>query len=297
MKRTPTTSPPPQKQAPSDSDLPTANESENPGVLTRKAHKRKRLADGFSDSLSTLKKDLTDVIDVKFKKLEDQYTELNQRNGEVCKAVEFFMAKYDEMKNELAVVAKERKEEQAYIKELENKLEVFEKNNKSSSVELRNVPKSENESKTDLLKIAANLATSIGLDLKKSEIDDMYRINPKSGKNSIVLLKFTTTIRKEELIKAVKKYNRGHSTKLNSQQLGMGSPTVPIYIAEHLTAKTRRLFFLARDFAKANNFAFCWCSHGRIFLRKKEGGPQMLVQDEKQLDELKGRKEDTSQVC
>ncbi|KAL4709594.1 hypothetical protein ACJJTC_007325 [Scirpophaga incertulas] len=49
----------------------------------------------------------------------------------------------------------------------------------------------------------------------------------------------------------------------------------------------KKLFYMSREFAKANNYDFCWVMNGNIFLRRTAAASQILVKSEKTLKDLK----------
>lgn len=86
----------------------------------------------------------------------------------------------------------------------------------------------------------------------------------------------------------MRKYNKDHpECKLNTSHLKLEGASKPIFIAETLTTKGNRLFFLARDFAKANKYIYCWTSYGKVYLRKIEGSPLIRINEDADLIELR----------
>lgn len=52
--------------------------------------------------------------------------------------------------------------------------------------------------------------------------------------------------------------------KLNTKSIGLPGDRKPIFVDESL----KRLSHQAREFAKRNNYKFCWISNSKILLRK-----------------------------
>ncbi|CAG9122369.1 unnamed protein product [Plutella xylostella] len=85
-------------------------------------------------------------------------------------------------------------------------------------------------------------------------------------------------------MKAAKAHNKQHSDRrLCAADIGYKGLNTPVYISEALTNKVRRLFFLARDFAKNQGYKFCWTSNGRVFLRKTPDSTHIEIKEESQL--------------
>ncbi|KAL4718354.1 hypothetical protein ACJJTC_002467 [Scirpophaga incertulas] len=74
--------------------------------------------------------------------------------------------------------------------------------------------------------------------------------------------------------------------RLNSKHLMFDGASKPIYITEALTTKAQKLFFLAREFARENEFKYCWTSRGIVFLRKADKQPPIRIESEKDLTKL-----------
>lgn len=93
---------------------------------------------------------------------------------------------------------------------------------------------------------------------------------------------------KNRVIQNAKLYNkRKGDNKLNTTAIGIqGNPT-PIYLSESLTPKNRRLYYLAREFAKSHNYTYCWTTYGKVYLRKTEGSPHIYLREECELAALK----------
>lgn len=215
--------------------------------------------------------------------------ELKAQNEAITKSMELISDKYDEMTTHMKKVENEQKDQKRYIHLLEQKIELLERKNVSSSIEIRNIPKlNASETKEDLIKTVKNISDVLKVPIDKMDIKDIYRTNTKIESNKPITLEFTRTTIKEDLLKSVKAFNKANrkEDKLNTSHLRIVGQPKPIYITESLTQKARKLFFLSREFARNNNFQFCWTAHGQVFLRKAEGAPQTRVESENVLSEL-----------
>lgn len=59
--------------------------------------------------------------------------------------------------------------------------------------------------------------------------------------------------------------------------------TKPIYLPDKLIPKNVRLYYLARNFVKENDYKYCWVSYGKVFLRQEDGKKRKLVSSEEGL--------------
>ncbi|XP_026746537.1 uncharacterized protein LOC113507810 [Trichoplusia ni] len=253
--------------------------------------KRKFEGDDINSFMPTIKKmfeSLSIEQNKRFQDLLGSVNSLRERNAELTKSVEAMSLKYDEFLSRIKSLEEARKEDKKQIISLEQKIENLERKTRSSSIEIRNIPKTNKETKTDLCQLIQVMGKSVSIDIKDSDIRDIYRITAKDSSNPIIT-EFTTVIMKEKVLSAVKNFNkcRQKGDKLNTGHLSIQGPNKPVFIAETLTQKSQRIFFLARAFAKEHGFAFCWTSRGAIYVRKSENLPQIRIQDEEDLEKLR----------
>lgn len=244
--------------------------------------KNKRKNDDISrseilDLFTSLKEDQ----DLKFSAI------LNSIN-EVKVSMDFMSRKYDEALQRIDLLEENKKAQDTKIQFLENKIEFLERNTRGTSIELRNIPQPTKENKEDLRDTICKAAQALRIPLdSSSDIKDVYRINSKSGLKPIIA-DFTTVFARDNFLTSYKKFNKeNQSQKLSTASLGIDGPSAQIYISENLTQRDRKLYFLAREFAKSSGYSFCWTSFGRIYLRKEEGAPQIRITSESDLNNLK----------
>lgn len=86
-------------------------------------------------------------------------------------------SQYDALVNKLETVERDNQYLKSHIKTLEYKIDTLEKDSKSTSIELRNVPKSNLVDKQSLSSTIGNLGTTIGSTslIQDTEIRDIYR--------------------------------------------------------------------------------------------------------------------------
>ncbi|CAG9133110.1 unnamed protein product [Plutella xylostella] len=190
------------------------------------------------------------------------------------------------MKKKMDVIEQEKKRDREYILFLEDKVEDLQKASRKCSMELKNVPKIKNENKEILSTMVTHLSSQLKVDLETKDIKDIYRTSSKADKTPIVV-EFSSYILKTDLMNAAKKYNiMNKNNKLNASHLGQQSNSTPIYLSDHLTQKGSRLFYLARELSKAQNYKYCWTSLGNVFIRKDENAPIIKIINESQIQRL-----------
>lgn len=261
------------------SPLPIQEAFSFSNIATRK-NKRK------NDDIS--KSEILDLFSLIKEDQDSKFSAILSSINEVKVSMDFMSQKYDEVLQRLDFLEEERKTHDSKIQTLENKIEILERNTRRTSIEIRNVPQSTKETKEDLKNIVRKTAETLSVPLNSSsDIRDIYRINSKSMVKPIIA-DFTTVFARDSFLSSFKKFNKEHhSGKLSTANLIVGGPSNPVYISENLTQRDRKLYFLAREFAKSSGYSFCWTSFGRIFLRKAEGSPHICINAESDLDNLK----------
>ncbi|CAH0720338.1 unnamed protein product, partial [Brenthis ino] len=222
---------------------------------------------------------------------EDLMSKMNsiiEQNVELKKSVEMMSEKYDEFLSRITTLEAEKREDRKLIQQLEDKIELLERSTRATGIEIRNVPKTEGETKDDLCGLVMNLGQSLNLDFTQTDLKDVHRFKTK-GNSSPIHVNFTSVIAKEKVMNGIKTFNKNKdkSEKLNTTHLKIKHVKQPVYISECLTYKTQKLYYLARTQHKNYGYSFCWTSRGVVYLRKKTGDPQIRVNSEADFEKLR----------
>ncbi|CAG9118476.1 unnamed protein product [Plutella xylostella] len=298
-------SPPPSSSKSTKSKSEQSNvveETVSPSNVTQKAKRPRIQDDNISDELSSFKSELMSIInnfmetqsgrlealEKLLKSVQEQNKTIQSTNRDIEKAMSHLSDDIKAIEKKIDYLDQERKNIHIEILSLEEKLDTFEMNSIVTSAEIRNVPKSSKESKDDLWTYVIKLSKVLNINLQSHDLRNVSRLPSKKEKlSSSISIDFNNTLIKTAFLDGVKNYNKNNSEKLNASHLGMLSTKQPIYISEQLTPKMKRLLFLTRDFSKSSGFKFVWTSNGRIYLRKEEGKPHILVKNESHLNDLK----------
>ncbi|CAG9783470.1 unnamed protein product [Diatraea saccharalis] len=262
-------------------------------ALASQRSKRKFEGDDHSDMRSFMAdmriyfSNFTKNQDEKLLNLQESISDIKTQNAEIFKSIEFISNKYDQLSERLRKLEEERGENYNYISAIEERLDFFEKKGRSTYVEIRNIPKIPNETKESLTSLIEKIGSKVGVPVDHRDIKDIYRINSKSIENKPIIMELNTVAIKNNFIVFSKKFNKLQGSEhLNTQHLQLAGPPKKIYISDFLTPKLRRLFYLAREFAKENDFNYCWSSNGNIFLRKRDGSSHIRINTEMDLKKL-----------
>lgn len=248
---------------------------------TWKAEQDANLSHILSEQCSLISKLTAELAELKVQNLSIQ-----KSNFEIEKSMTYMNQQYEVMHNEIITLQKERKEYLNTINELEKGITDVKQSSRSSSIEIRNVPRAAQENSSNLTEIVTNLSVTLQTPLKG--IRDIYRIPGKPETVKPIVVELNSVQDKEQLLLAAKNYNKSRpiQERLNTSLIGCQGNPQPIYIAEYLPTSTKKLFYLAREFAKLNKFDFCWTANGKIFLRKEPGAKHILVASEEILKDL-----------
>ncbi|XP_073944742.1 uncharacterized protein [Choristoneura fumiferana] len=260
--------------------------------------------DSKMDELKALILESNRQSDAKYQSLTAAISTLITQNTEIQKSVEFMSKKYDEVLAQLNTLEHVNKQYKSQITSLESKLEILERNSKSSSLEIRNIPKSETEKKDSLFGLITSLGNALDLEINRSDIRDVFRMKTKEGSTGgapklfmrvnmdpstgPINVEFTTIAKKDGLVMACRNYNKINKLQpLNTTNINCTGPPRPIYIQDSLTRKAKHLHYLARAFKKTYQYHGCWTSYGKVYLRKYEGAPAIIIDSKEDLAKLK----------
>jgi hypothetical protein len=239
------------------------------------------------DSLQTLITEYKDQQDKRLDFLQNKLDEICKQNEDIHTSIEFLSQQNIELKTKVNKMENEQKENSAYVRLLENKIDSLERQNKSTSIEIRNIPVPKSETKEDLLNILQKISTTLKIDLPASDVSDIFRVSTKVPSNKPIVCNLNSVLLKEKLLKSLKDYNNCHKgNRLSTEHIHIQGTNQPIFLSDNLTPKMRRLFFLARSFASSNDYMFCWVTRGQIYLRKKEGENTIRIDSEADLAKL-----------
>lgn len=299
LKRTPPASPAISQASDTEHSVKNTTPAFDNVQNTTRPKKRKNSNNNCNDEMSTFMyeiknmfKDFKEQQELSFSSLVNNFRELSEQIMSMRDTIDFMSKQYEAVTERIGKLEQERKNHLEALQLLEEKIEFTERYQRASSIEIRNIPKPVNkdETKDDLSDLVMRITKVINLPLKATDIRDIFRSNTKSA-NKPIIADFTTVLYKEKFLQAVKTYNMTYRTnKLNTSNIRIDGPSKPVFISENLTPKMRKLFHMAREFAKSNNYKYCWCAHGKIYLRKSDGAAHSRIISESDLTKLSNTK-------
>ncbi|KAJ0169672.1 hypothetical protein K1T71_012327 [Dendrolimus kikuchii] len=258
-------------------------------VGTRKSSKRQRV-DVSEAKLIDFMGEMTKMWKDFQVQQNSSYERLVSAVEDIRASIDFVANKYDSLQTQINKLEEERKVNSNYISALENKLEKYEQMSRSTCIEIRNVPIVPSETKTSLMNTVINTAKVLNISMEPRDIKDVFRIKSRDPVDKTIIVDFTSVIMKDKLITVYRKKIK-ESNKLTTENLHIPGPVKPIFISENLSAKMKRLFYLAREYAKQNDYKYCWVTHGKIFIRKRDGDRFIKIMNESDLHNTQNHKD------
>lgn len=242
----------------------------------------------ISCQLITFKQEMKEMIAIQGREFRQTLKEIQQSNANIETAIAFITDQNEEYRKKIEELEVQTKKDRERITFLENKVEDLQRGSRKTSIEIKNVPKSSNETQEDLLNMMTCLSKNLDCKIVDSDIRDIYRVNGKSQlKNSPIIVETCSTITRTNILRMCKAYNTKRKEKLCAKHLGFTkNEDTPIFVSEQLTAKGARLHFLARDLAKSKSYKFCWTAFGRVYVRRNETSPKIRIDNEAQVHSL-----------
>lgn len=232
-----------------------------------------KLAETQSTQINTILSTLKDIQQTN-NMLQTTLTHLTEENSELRAKIEKFEI--------------QEKKDREQIILLESKLEEIQRGERKTNIEIKNIPLTGSENKKDLLQLVSKLSETLQVKFEKTEIKDIIKVKKQNQEKTSLIVEFTNTYIKTEMIKSAKQFNyKNKTSKLSARHLGLKTHAdTPIFVSENLTPLASRLYFLARDFKQANNYKYCWTNYGKVYLRCNDETPIINITREAQIQQL-----------
>lgn len=284
-------------KAHSESNLQDVAMEKTPPNYVSMRSKRRR-ADDYGFDLDEFKEEIRDMIkslmtdqESDIKKIYPTLQEIQLTNQKIENSISFISSQNEEFKKKIEELESQARKDKEHIFLLEEKIEEMQRSCRKTSIEIKNVPKTNNETTEDLTKLVICLSKTIECPITKSDIRDIFRVQGKKDRkmnnNLPIIVETNSAILKTEILKKCKAYNIKQEQKLCAKNLGFTTnQDTPIYVSEQLTAKGSRLHFLARDLKKSKSYKFCWTAYGKVYVKKDEDSPAIRINNEAQIHKL-----------
>lgn len=150
------------------------------------------------------------------------------------------------------------------------------------NLEIIGVPEKSDES---LLEVVTTLTKHVGLELQAGDVEFAHRVQPRkagTGRPRSIVLRLKNRITKDSILSAARKCRN-----LNTLDLAFGWERRSIYVNEHLTPQNKALLNACKTRARDSGYKFTWTRNCRIYTRKDEKSPPILISTELDLVKIK----------
>lgn len=226
-----------------------------------------------------------DKLEKHLLELVQQSSSIAKTNSDIEKSLNYMSEQITSVEVKIDALDGERTALVTQMTALEDKIANIDRQLIKTTVEIRDIPKTLAFFKDALFNMVQKLSTSLNLNIQGSDIRDIYRLPSKKEKTTTAIaVEFNNTLQKSNFLKKIKDHNKNNDLKkLSTEHLGYIGTHNAIYVSELLTPATKKLYFIARTFAKNHKYEYCWTSEGRVFLRKNKESQYLIVKDEEQL--------------
>lgn len=241
---------------------------------------------GFKEEMKELISSLTNAQKNDLNSINAVLQEIKESNSNINSTMSLLAAQNEEFRNKISLLELQAKKDREYISILEEKIEDLQRTSRKTCLELKNVPKKDQESRDDLINIVVNLSKTIKLDLTDRDINDIVRLKARSEveKKPTIIVELRSSILRNDLLKKVKDFNANKQSRLQAKHLGLTRyEDTPVYVSEQLTSKGARLYFLARDLKRSKKVKYCWTAHGKVLVRKDDSSKTIHITSEAQV--------------
>lgn len=245
----------------------------------------------FEEFKNTLVQVRGDVADLN-KKFATMRNDLEEKS----KSIEFLSGCQDDqvvintdLKAKIKKLETENSSLLGSMSDLNQKVAQMEQQARDCNIEIQCIPESKSE---NLLDIMNNLLRSVSCELLNTSIITVHRVaklKSDSDRPRSVIVKLATPQVRDTVLAAVMTFNKSKKlveNKLNASHLGFTDNKQPIYVLEHLTPANKKLHAAARKTAKEKSYDYVWIRNGRVFIRKNNETPIILVKNEATLNAL-----------
>lgn len=149
------------------------------------------------------------------------------------------------------------------------------------NLEMVGVPESKNESLRDYV---MRLADRAGVLLRSEDIDHVNRVqkmipNKKYPRN--IVFRLSSQTHKDNFLSSLRKFRN-----ITTTDLGIPGDIHKVFINEHLTPENKMLYKFCKEEAKNMGFQYVWVRNCRIYVRKNDQSPHVLIESETDLKKI-----------
>lgn len=149
------------------------------------------------------------------------------------------------------------------------------------NLEISGIPEVLSENLPDLV---VKIARHAGVDLFLDDIGHVTRVQPRMkqpDRPKSIVVKLKKRLHKDNIIAGLRK------KEPTTLDIGMSGEPKRFYVSEHMTVDNKILYKKCRAAAKAKGYEFTWIKNCRIFVRKNETSPHILIRNDTDLNKIR----------
>ncbi|XP_065287717.2 uncharacterized protein [Dermacentor albipictus] len=199
--------------------------------------------------------------------IEESLDLISSKYDEVLKTLETQNQEVKELKKKATDMEAQLIAKDTRLSQLEMEVNRMESYSRRNNLEIHGIKCHERE---DLRAVINSLAGRLELPLPRNEeVEVVHSIKGKADAEAPILVRFTKRETREKWL--AKRNMLKHEN---------------IYINENLTHLAKKLRWMAKRQATEKHYKYVWVRNGRIFVRKIEGAPVILVENEADLRKI-----------
>ncbi|CAH2084487.1 unnamed protein product [Euphydryas editha] len=221
---------------------------------------------------------IRDIFEEEFSKIKRQVLEFQESISYMNKQFEIAVSDIKLCTESTKQLEIENTALKSKVYDLEARLAQVEQDARQTNLEIHCLPEHKQE---NLVNTVLQLAKVVSFPLTDNDILSCNRVqkfNPKSKMPRTIICRLPSRLKRDNLLAAVLSFNKANpKKKLNTKLLGYGDAESPVYVSEHLTPANRSLHAATRIKAKEKQYKFVWVRNGKIFVRKDESSPALVI--------------------
>lgn len=211
----------------------------------------------------------------------DLKSSLNQQFNDVVKEFATKIQDMEQRITQMEVVHNQVDNIQLRLDKLEEESDRKDQWSRMNNIEIKGLPQSNNENLFDLI---SKIGTKIKYQISKTQINFVTRV-PSQQKDNIkpIIVRFCNRYAKEDFVAAARYESK--TSPLTTNHMGLPG-NHKIYINDHLTLKNKNLLSKTKKLAAEKDFRYVWVKHAKIYIRKMDTSPVILVKSEQEIAKL-----------
>lgn len=201
---------------------------------------------------------------------------------ELSTSQEFISSQFDQFQDTLKKVIQKQKDadenliqHNKTIADLTFRLNALEQYSRNTSIEIREVKKTENE---DVEKIIIDIAQKMNIALIREDIQAAHRLPAPDGKNQAIIANLNSRKKRDQILSF-------KGTITNNSLFG-GDSRGKIFIGESLSPYFKELLWKTKMKAKTCNYKFVWFRKSNILARRDEKAPVITIRSSEDLEKM-----------